>query len=808
MGNWKVVVAEATTNLVANPSVETNTTGYTAVGASTALARSATYQRRGVYALSVTPDTGAYDGVYYGTVSLTDAIAYTWTFQARAADGITYKAYFADTAGNLQGTATAFVGTGAWQLVTVSYTASGTAARRLYVVKDNVSGNTDVFYLDAMQVEAKAYATTYCDGDQDGCSWVGAAHASTSTRRSDAYQGGRVRDLADDYSAPVLEASGMGAPPVSIVSQPYALLPGATFENAVEQASTWQLICWLSGTSTGNLHTLRRALLDALHANRQGTPQPVRIQYAGDTRTLYTDAVFAGGLEGGAQQGFTEQIALRFTSHDPMWYEDADTGATFDTYQALAVDCLAAKIDGAWSTVGAPGADPTMTYTRVWAIERAPDGAIWIGGDFLNFAGIAAADRLVKYDPTTGTYTAIGTGCNDYIKAIAFAPDGTPYIGGIFTTANGVACAEVAYWNGTTFVPLGSGCTSGNVCCLRFGPDGKLRVGGSFTKVNGNTVYGYAVWNHETGAWETTTSVGDSNCIINDIAFDSMGNEYVTGTITTMGGVSCANIAKRAASGTTWAPLSSGLAQPGDSLVTMHNDDVIVCGSTLDSAGGVTVYRVARWNGQTFDAMGLTANPSAFFSEMVLDDRGNLWTPNYNSNFSSSSIGRYNGYSWTQGDFISPNHFFIGALSNLSGQIWVGFESTGPETMSCAVTTTITNGGDVATSPVVLLGRTAGTAAQVCTLINETTGAEMYFAYDLAAGETLTLDLRRGRTNVTSSYRGTAVGTTPMPGSTLAGWTLRPGDNRVSAFVSETGSPTVTGKMRWQNAYFGVDGAD
>jgi hypothetical protein len=816
MGNWKVVVAEATTNIVGNPSVERNTTGYAGVGAATALAQSATYQRRGVYSLRVTPDTGAGDGVYYGTVTLADATAYTWTFQIRGASGIAYKAYFADTSGNLQGTATTFSGTGAWQCVTVTYTAAGTAARRLYVVKDNVSGNTDVFYLDAMQVEEKAYATTYCDGDQDGCRWVGAAHSSTSTRDADAYQGGRVRDLADDYYAPVLDESGMGAPPLNVVSQPYALLPGGTFENAVEQASTWQLVCWLTGTSQGNLMQRHKALLDVLHANRRGTPQPVRIQYVGDTRTLYTDAVFAGGLEGGARKGFTEQIALRFTSHDPMWYEDADTGATFDTYQDLAVDCLAAKIDGTWTALGAPGADADGGNVAVSAIARAPDGTVWLGGRFLNFAGVAAADRLARYDPVAGTYSAIGTGCDNSVTCIAFAPDGTPYIGGSFTTANGVACRGVAYWTGVTFAPLGAGITSGplfpdtyTVRCMAFTHDGKLHVGGSIGGVDNQVVHGYAVWDHEGGAWDTTSTVANSGADIYAMAVDQQGDLYVTGSgITSMGGVSAAGIAKYGRVSGAWTALSTGVDNIGYALAVMPNNDLVVAG-TIATAGGVTVYRIARWNGQAFDAMGLATAPTAIVNLMV-DPHGNLWAEGVvltGGAGAVSSIQRFNGYSWTQGDFIVPTGLGLDEFANLAGEMWCGIGSTDATTAPCAVTTTITNGGDGAAAPVVQFARTGGTAAQVCTLINETAGHEMFFAYDLADGETLTLDLRRGRTAVTSSYRGKAVGATPVPGSTLAGWVLRPGANLVSSFVSETGSPTVTGTMRWQNSYLGIDGA-
>src|SRR3990167_9637069 len=75
-----IVVPEESdvTNIVTNPSVETNTTGYTAIGGS--IARVITEQRRGAYSLEVTPTTGVNDGEYFGTVSTASGSRYMWEF--------------------------------------------------------------------------------------------------------------------------------------------------------------------------------------------------------------------------------------------------------------------------------------------------------------------------------------------------------------------------------------------------------------------------------------------------------------------------------------------------------------------------------------------------------------------------------------------------------------------------------------------------------------------------------------------------------------------------------------------------------
>jgi len=69
-GYFSVVIAEASTNLLTNPSAETNTTGYAAIGAGT-LARTTTRSRRGAYSVQYTPNAATTDGLRQVTPTLT-----------------------------------------------------------------------------------------------------------------------------------------------------------------------------------------------------------------------------------------------------------------------------------------------------------------------------------------------------------------------------------------------------------------------------------------------------------------------------------------------------------------------------------------------------------------------------------------------------------------------------------------------------------------------------------------------------------------------------------------------------------------
>src|SRR3990172_3348503 len=101
--------------------------------------------------------------------------------------------------------------------------------------------------------------------------------------------------------------------------------------------------------------------------------------------------------------------------------------------------------------------------------------------------------------------------------------------------------------------------------------------------------------------------------------------------------------------------------------------------------------------------------------------------------------------------------------------------------------------------------RSGGTSAVVEWLRNETTGKRLYLNYALQSGETLTIDLTPGARQITSSYRG-AVWEAALRNSDLGDFYLLPGDNDISAFVNQAGSPTMTAFMKFPIAHESADG--
>lgn len=240
---------------------------------------------------------------------------------------------------------------------------------------------------------------------------------------------------------------------------------------------------------------------------------------------------------------------------------------------AASLGALAAS--GQWEKLGATGGGLSHAVSAI-----AVDGSnVYIGGYFVNAAGLTAADYIVKWDGST--FTALsGNGAgtpngslNGYVDALLVS-GGVLYVGGSFTNANdgGVvldAADYLAKWDGTHWSAIGSG-TGGNgslngtvIAMALNGQD--LYVGGGFTDVDNA---GTQLWSADYVArWD---GVNWSNLGDNGGGNGSLGN-YVYALL-------------------------------------MDGTDVIVGGSFTDVHDGAStlsnVDYIARWNGSHWSAVG------------------------------------------------------------------------------------------------------------------------------------------------------------------------------------------------------------
>src|SRR3990172_10712534 len=110
-GLWEICVPLAKQNLITNPSIELDTTGYTASGASIARSTAADRARRGLASLIVNPTTGLYDGVYY-TLALTSGSPYCFSLDCWGGLGISHRIYISTPGGSTVAGPVTFTGMG------------------------------------------------------------------------------------------------------------------------------------------------------------------------------------------------------------------------------------------------------------------------------------------------------------------------------------------------------------------------------------------------------------------------------------------------------------------------------------------------------------------------------------------------------------------------------------------------------------------------------------------------------------------------------------------------------------------------
>jgi hypothetical protein len=184
------LIDEGTTNMMKNPSFETDSVGWNATTNAFLdcwLNDNVPYDRNssdavvGQYSLRIAP-TGNYMGVFYNlTGSFSSGATYTVSFWARGTNQSQAALVETNGCGNI-GIVTMDT-SNEWKRYNVTGTLTG-ARTELYLVVRNTAGGNDPFFIDGVQWERRGNATSYADGSLgNGYAWVGTAHASNSTRQ-------------------------------------------------------------------------------------------------------------------------------------------------------------------------------------------------------------------------------------------------------------------------------------------------------------------------------------------------------------------------------------------------------------------------------------------------------------------------------------------------------------------------------------------------------------------------------------------------------------------------------------------------
>ena len=313
----------------------------------------------------------------------------------------------------------------------------------------------------------------------------------------------------------------------------------------------------------------------------------------------------------------------------------------------------------------------------------AVDGSrIYVGGNF-TVAGDTAANHVAMWDGAA--WHALGSGLNGIVYALAVDGRGHLYAGGSFTLAGGKAASNIARWDGQVWESLGSG-PNGDVFALAV-LSTDVYAGGYFNMAGNVQAHGIARWDGEkwqplgSGMFDRDAKSG----WVNALTIDRYGFLYAGGIFTIAEGGPANYMARW--DGKQWSALggSIGVRFQGANVFALATDDRgnLYVGGWFDSAGGVSVSNLARWNGESWSGVGEEAG-GAFAGGVrtILADGGNVYvggTLTATGKNDPSGIEKWNGTTWEElsGDVSAyPNNlamdrngnlFVVGSFNSIGG---------------------------------------------------------------------------------------------------------------------------------------------
>lgn len=822
MARLRILIPEATTNYVKNPSARFDTSGWNTQGAT--LTRTLDYARFGISSLkAVTNGAALYEGINYRVNDLQNiGDIITASVYIRGA-GIVRIRLIDNPRGQQWVSNTVDLFPDRWIRLEVTGRSSGSNDMRLYIETADRSAKAITFYADGAQMERKAYATTYCDGDQDGCRWNIYSHNSLSSRNAYTRKGGRwitiggpEREVDDLYMTVV---GGLGVAPLDNNIQSFALAPGSFYQNTKVKdrivtitfyAKRVDMFHRCDPVTLAKLHQLRQLLIDLVKPDRTRGGEEFWIEYLDGDYPVYCKMRYDGGLEGewDIRNDFVNSFPLRLLAVSPYLTEDNQNTATLTFQDSSILNGMAARVDGQWNRMNYGLYAAVSSDGGVEDLEKGSRGEIIAGGSFVQANYNAGAiDPTIPVNYITywdGTkFNKLSTGANGIIYDVAVAPNGYIYATGAFTTIGGVAANRIAFWDGAAWNAMGTG-LNGNGYHVVVAPLGYVYVGGTFTTAGGVNCARIARWNGT--AWYTLGNYSGLNNDVRTIAVSQDGLFlYVGGAFTDENGNPGSGlnyVAQYNVSNGVFSAMGSGFNAIVREVVISSSNAIYACGD-FTLSGADTINRIALWNGATWTPLGSGCNASVLSFD--INTRGDLIAVGsftQAGGVDTPGVALWNGSTWVNLDIsvgvgktgvsFTAVQFDVNNDIYLGGAGWSAFVY--PSLFSGI--TIVTNSGTAEVSPVVyVLG-----PATLKWIENQTTGKRMFINLPIYSNEEITIDF--GATTITSSVRGNLYYSI-LPGSDFHDFTLIPGDNKIAAFmVNDVGAKM---QMRYVPMHWSAD---
>ncbi|MCU0862645.1 MAG: hypothetical protein MUC36_02530 [Planctomycetes bacterium] len=286
---------------------------------------------------------------------------------------------------------------------------------------------------------------------------------------------------------------------------------------------------------------------------------------------------------------------------------DLVAGGGFTTLAGQPTTQLARFDGSAWSRF-----TPTTTvtgstlYTRVSCLLRLSNDQLLVGGLFTGIGG-TLANCTARWDGSV--WLPFGSGTSNLVRCALELADGSVVLGGDFQQAGGIACSRIARWDGAGFSPLAGGMGPSflsSVHALLPTANGLL-AGGSFTSAGNVPAEGIAAW--DGSAWtplgnglrSTIGTTGTARAL----ATLPGGMALVGGSFARAGTTATSNLARW--SGTAWSGFDTGTDAPIGTLGTTADGEVYAGGAFTRIEGTAANY-IARRTATGWQPLGSGTN--------------------------------------------------------------------------------------------------------------------------------------------------------------------------------------------------------
>ena len=608
---------------------------------------------------------------------------------------------------------------------------------------------------------------------------------------------GTCRPDNDIYATVI---GGMGMANISNNVQPFSLTPGSYYQNTkinsriiiMNFTAKNERLRIVGNLSLSPLHKLRQQLIDILKPDKTSGGQSFLLEYSDGALPVYIDVRYEAGLEGewDIRNGWVNSFPIRFLATSPMFYEDDQEVASLKFVENIGIlNYFGSRSNGAWNNMNY-GTNSSAGHSRM---AMGKNGEIYaMVGTYVNADARAIypnlpANRIAKWN---GSYfETLGAGANTGIRAVAVAPNGYLYVAGNFTSIGGIAANYVAYWDGSAWNAMGAG-VNGQAWSIAVSPDGTVYVGGDFTTAGGVNASKIAKW---TGAaWYSMGNLKGLDNAVKAIAIRKDGTVlYAGGSFAWETGSTGTALSRVAAYDpvtnlfSAVFPASGGFNGTVLQLVISADGILYACGDFTVS-GSDAMNHIAKYDGSQWVCVGngVSAAASSIYA-IDVDSKGNLLAGGKFQQIgavNARSLALWNGSVWSPFDIdISTGGAQVPELWNVffgndddiyfSGVLYVDTNSS-----NASGITTINNVGSAEVSPKMYI-RGSGTLRWI---ENQSTGKRVYLDLPILSGEEVYIDFEIA--SIRSAVRGD-LSYAILPGSDFKAFTLIPGDNKLAVFM-------------------------